>query len=321
MSKKIAALAAIMGLVSSSFAHIPEGRVFGAFQWPTDKLPVLDGDISEWDILPAEVWLDSDDADIIVGEGDVGREKDRSNLFFRFAMGWNDELDRIYYVFDRFDDVWDRDAGGIGCCGQDDSIEIGLDSDHSGGWFHAGGAGIAGDLTEEENKLFTGGQTQTSHYRWPPITSGSDPNGWSWFWMSSSTWHGDEPYQCCSDSFNLDGVHGAEANFQAEWYTIGWDDFNWQGPELSEQHDFVELEIVGAGLQVVDNDNGPEDAEDRNPWTAKWTLGGQSDIFGNASSFSDFVLLPLDEDALANYAPDTSVENDSWGHIKASVGR
>ena len=60
MSKKIAVLAAIMGLVSSSaFAHIPEGRVFGAFQWPTDKLPVLDGDISEWEILPTEVWLES----------------------------------------------------------------------------------------------------------------------------------------------------------------------------------------------------------------------------------------------------------------------
>ena len=98
------------------------------------------------------MWIDSDNPDIIVGEGDVGREKDRSNLFFRFAMGWNDELDRIYYVFDRFDDVWDRDAGGVGCCGQDDSIEIGLDSDHSGGWFHAGGAGISGDLSEEEAK-------------------------------------------------------------------------------------------------------------------------------------------------------------------------
>ena len=69
MSKKIAVLAAVMSLVSSSaFAHIPEGTIYGAFQWPTDKLPVLDGDISEWDVLPAEVWIDSDNPDIIVGE-------------------------------------------------------------------------------------------------------------------------------------------------------------------------------------------------------------------------------------------------------------
>ena len=85
---------------------------------------------------------------------------------------------------------------------------------------------------------------------------------------------------------------------------------------MSVQHDFVEMEIIGAGLQVVDNDNGPEDAEDANPWTAKWSLGGQSDVFGNASSFADFILLPLDEEALS-----TAVENDSWGHIKASMAR
>ena len=52
------------------------------------------------------------------------------------------------------------------------------------------------------------------------------------------------------------------------------------------------------------------------PWTAKWSLGGQSDVFGNASSFADFILLPLDEEALS-----TAVENDSWGHIKASMAR
>jgi len=311
MRKSIILTAACLGLSTAAFAHIPEGRIFGAFQWPTSNLPVLDGDISEWDILPDEVWITLDDPDIVVGEGDVGREKDRANLYFRFAMGWNDELNRLYYVFDRFDDVWDRDAGGIGCCGQDDSIEIGIDADHSGGWFHAGGAGIAGDLSEEEVKLFNGGQAQTSHYRWPALP----PFGWSWFWMSDSDWHGNEPYQCCDDSFTLNGVHGSEATFQAEWYTVAWDDFNWQGPELSSQHDFVEQEIIGAGLQVVDNDNGPADAEDATPWTAKWSLGGASDVFGNASSFGDFILLPITADF------PTAVENDSWGHIKASVAR
>ena len=102
------------------------------------------------------------------------------------------------------------------------------------------------------------------------------------------------------------------ATIQAEWYTVAWDDFNFAGPDQSVRHDFVEGEIVGAGLQVVDNDNGTED----DPKTWKWVLGGQSDIFGNASSFSDFILLPVD---LANLP--TAVENDSWGHIKASVAR
>ena len=62
--------------------------------------------------------------------------------------------------------------------------------------------------------------------------------------------------------------------------TVAWDDFNFAGADQSVRHDFVEGEIVGAGLQVVDNDNGTEE----DPKTWKWVLGGQSDIFGNASS-------------------------------------
>ena len=226
-------------------------------------------------------------------------------------MGWNDETDRLYYVYDRFDDVWDRDAGGIGCCGQDDSIEIGIDADHSGGWFHAGGAGISGDLSDEKRMHSTTVDRLRHH-----TTVGQPwlPFGWSWFWMSNSTWHGDQPHQCCEDSFNLDGAHGAERNFRRMAQSHGM--ISTTTDLIKVPHDFVELEVIGAGLQVVDNDNGPEDAEDTTPWTAKWSLGGASDVFGNAGSFADFVLLPLDEAALS-----TAVENDSWGHIKASMAR
>jgi hypothetical protein len=108
--KKFVMMLALVGICSSAFAHIPEGRVFGVFQWPSNNLPVLDGDISEWDAVPDELWIDLDDPDMVAGEGDVGREKDRSDIYFRFAMGWNDETDRLYYVYDRYDDVWDRDA-------------------------------------------------------------------------------------------------------------------------------------------------------------------------------------------------------------------
>ena len=294
----LAAAATVFTLSASAWAHVPEGQIFAAWQWPIDHLPTLDGDISEWNSLPKEYWIDI--FQTAVAEGDVGRAIDTSNLNFRFAMGWNNELDRIYYVIDRFDDNWDRDGGGFGCCGQDDSQEVGLDADHTGDFFWAF------EGTDEELARNRGRQAQTGHYRWPAL----EPFGWYWFWMSGSTWHDKEPYSCCPTSYTLNGSQGSEATLQAEWYTVAWDDFNFAGPDVSIRHDFVEGEIVGAGLQVVDNDNGPSEDD---PRTAKWVLGGQSDIFGNASSFSDFVLLPVDTEHLT-----TAVENDSWGHIKAS---
>lgn len=299
----IAAAALLLGSVSV-FAHVPEGVIFGAWQWPTSHLPTLDGDISEWEVIPAEIWLDQNNPDIIVGEGDIGRAVDSANLAFRFAASWNDELDRMYFVFDRFDDVWDRDGGGFGCCGQDDSIEISVDADHSAGWFYFGGDSFDGDA--EQQKRERGRHAQTAHYRWPAL----EPFGWKWFWMSDSDWHDKDPYACCADSYTLNGTHGSEATFQTEWYTVAWDDYDHAGPETSVRHDFVEGEIIGMGMQIIDNDNGPS-AED--PRTAKWSLGGQSDIYGNADSISDFILLPIEWDLLP-----TAVENDSWGQIKAS---
>lgn len=295
--------AAVLLCVSAAFAHVPEGIIFGAWQWPTSHLPTLDGDISEWEVLPEEIWVDI--YQTTVAEGDIGREIDTANLWWRFAMGWNSELDRVYYVFDRFDDIWDRDGGGFGCCGQDDSIEVSVDADHSGGWFWEQNAE---SMTEDEIKRTRGRQAQTSHYRWPPL----EPFGWKWFWMTDANWHDKEPYACCQDSYTLKGSHGTEATFQAEWYTVAWDDFNWQDPAGSIRHDFVEGEIIGSGLQVVDNDNGTEE----DPKTAKWALGGQSDIYGNADSISDFILLPVDAERLP-----TAVENNSWGQIKASFGQ
>ena len=199
------AAAALMLTSTASMAHFPEGQIFGAWQWPSDPLPNLDGDISEWNVLPAELWIDIFQTE--VAEGDIGREIDTANLNFRVAVGWNDELDRVYYVYDRFDDIWDRDAGGFGCCGHDHSIEIFLDSDHSADRF----AFWDGDYEDAEERARNNGRAnQTGHYRWPAL----EPFGFYWFWLSSSTWHDKEPYSCCPDSFNLDGAHGTESNFR-----------------------------------------------------------------------------------------------------------
>jgi hypothetical protein len=134
MKKLLVLAAAAVITAAPASSHVPEGLIFGAWNWPTSHLPNLDGDISEWDVLPSELWLEIN-GDLFAVDDGSGKPVDTSDLWFRFAMGWNDELDRIYYVYDRYDNVWDRDAGGVGCCGQDDSIEVGLDADHSGDWF------------------------------------------------------------------------------------------------------------------------------------------------------------------------------------------
>ena len=43
---------------TQAFGHDPEGEIFLVWQWPTSHLPVLDGDISEWEAVPDEFWID-----------------------------------------------------------------------------------------------------------------------------------------------------------------------------------------------------------------------------------------------------------------------
>ena len=43
---------------SQAAAHFPEDTVHPLFQFPRDRVPVMDGDLSDWDMLPAEYNFD-----------------------------------------------------------------------------------------------------------------------------------------------------------------------------------------------------------------------------------------------------------------------
>ena len=57
MKKLLVLAAAAVITAAPASSHVPEGLIFGAWNWPTSHLPNLDGDISEWDVLPSELWL------------------------------------------------------------------------------------------------------------------------------------------------------------------------------------------------------------------------------------------------------------------------
>ena len=110
----------------------------------------------------------------------------------------------------------------------------------------------------------------------------------------------------------MDGAHGTEGTTKAEWYITAWDEFDQDGVGESVEHDLQEGDIIGIQISPVDMDIEGED----DPGT-KWSMGSPRDVWNNASSFTDFLLMPVDE-SLANA---TNVESDSWGHIKASFAK
>ena len=103
--KSVVAFAIAIGFTSSAGAHDPPGVIFEMWQWPTSQLPVLDADLSEWDVVPEELWITEQDLNnLLITQIDVtDTEPDASDLAVRFTFGWNDETERIYLAYDRFD--------------------------------------------------------------------------------------------------------------------------------------------------------------------------------------------------------------------------
>jgi hypothetical protein len=294
-----AVLCLCLGLASSALAHKPEGVVRTVFQWPAGLEPALDGDLSEWDIVPEDYFLTTKDhVETNLGKGN---NFDESNLALRVAVGWSKGTNRLYFMMRRFDNLYDRNGVG-GAAGGDDSWEIEVDADHGGESIWVGEDEVP-DPTERE--LAQGRWAQTSHNRFPPL----EPFGWKWFWVSKSTWHDKQPW--ADYGFRLDGqANSGEATAYVEIMSAAWDDFNFNGPDLSVLHEFKDNEIMGLAWGVIDHDSNAEDDSGHNGW---WGITGDGDQWRTAAAASDFLLAPMDP----RVQFPTAVEGNSWGRIKA----
>ena len=311
--KKILSIASMLALgvmlqANAVSAHVDiVGIESGTlFQFPTGMEPTLDGDLSEWDIVPEDYYVPFESHfEYYLG---LGHENDESNLSFRVVAGWSQGTNRLYFMMERFDNYWDRNGVGA-VAGGDDSWEIMIDSDHGGDqhWY------AASDFeSEEEHQRNQGRYAQNAHCRFPPL----EPFGWKWWFQSKSTWHDVPPWG--DYGFQLDGESNAgEVTARIEIMSAAWDDFHWMSPEESEpEHTFVEGNTIGLGWVVHDMDN---DAEDNSGSTGGWGINPNIQMWFDCGNCSDFLLAPIDPRVdFSQMVTGTAVEEESWGRIKAA---
>ena len=300
--KGVMSFAIALGFTTSAGAHDPPGVIFEMWQWPSSHLPVLDADLSEWEVVPEELWITEQDLNnLLITQIDVtDTEPDASDLAVRFTFGWNDETERIYLAYDRYDDYWSH---------QRDDIELAVDADHSGGlyWSSEG-------QSDEEAQRQRNRHAQISHFFFHSKTEEVGVP-WNWHWMTQADWYRGEPYSDGAYQWTEPEL-GQEYNWQIELWHVWWDDFNWQDPEGSIIHDLQEGEIIGLAARHKDGDVGlccgnEETGEVFSDWALNFNESSE-----NADFLPDWILLPVNEELLA-----TAVENDTWGHIKASFSR
>ena len=61
--KKFALIAGAIFISTTCWAHLPEGVVRPAVQFPTGQTPIIDSDLSDWDVVPDPYLITHEDLD------------------------------------------------------------------------------------------------------------------------------------------------------------------------------------------------------------------------------------------------------------------
>lgn len=300
MKRKIAILCSVFlvfGTISVASAHLPPGELFFAAQFPDNLVPTIDGEHSDWDILPESPYSIFNDRlfDPAQFQQAARGEIDISDANIRHRFGWNENSNMIYLASQIYDNIHNIDRSFGDCHCLDDNWEIEINPDHS--------------ASEEQN--LEGNPVNNISYKWvvPPLDGvyqSIEPIG-DLAWLSDDT-------EFVDMSWSFTGEQFGESTYFYEIRLIPIDALPREGatPDNSSIHDLEEEEVIHMSVTM-----GDIDVEQANhAYNGFWSLSPESCCKG----VNDFVMAPV-EPALEDLSAATAVEETSWGHIKAGFDR
>src|SRR5450755_292975 len=104
------------------------GTTFKIFQFPANMIPRIDGDASDWKIVPDDYAIGMDQ---LVDDTNKDRKPDPKDLDVRVKVGWVKGLNRLYFLYEAYDNYWDFKRTDL----HNDIFELVVDGDMSGGPF------------------------------------------------------------------------------------------------------------------------------------------------------------------------------------------
>jgi hypothetical protein len=285
----------LLVFAGSVSGHAPVGETFFAAQFPDNGVPTIDGNPSDWDIVPETPYHIRNDrmqgSDPSIALKDPGTT-DPSDLSMNSVIGWNESANKIYFLIEIFDDVHNVDRDDVAKFWEDDDVEININGDNTG---------------QDEANLE--GEPYNNHYYGfvvPPV------EGQSFFPFSlgnTSEWL--VPGSDVLDfGWSFTGEQFGESTYYYEtamqvFLTIP----RTESPTIDDTEilDLEEGEEIHFSIDIGDFD------EPGQTYDSFWSV---SDDRACCSANSDLFLAPIDP--LLEEAIGTAVEATSWGRIKAA---
>ena len=246
------------------------------FQFPADQIPRIDGDASDWKIVPESYTIGSDQ--LVDTVGGLGEKRDPKNLDVKVKVGWVKGLNQLYFLYEAYDNFWDFKSTDL----HNDIFEVVVDGDLSGGplirQMHPN------DKLKEKldtHFLFHGVHAQNYHVFTP--AEGKD---WTMVW-GSQPWIKDLPWANAASKYNF--KHGESGKLTLEFYITP---FDYAPPDKARAvvSKLEENKVIGMSWSILDYDD-----EKSERFSAFWNLSHKTTMYGNASDLVAFRLMPMEK--------------------------
>jgi len=259
--------------LSQAFALSRENIEFKIFQFPHDKMPRIDGNTNDWKIVPDDYVYGTDQLnDDVDGHG---ANINRKDLDVRVRVAWVKGLNRLYFLYEAYDDFWD--FGRFNPRGYlNDIFEIAVDADLSGGQF-INNAQIKDPI--ENHFAFSGVHGQNYHIFTPPVN-----NAWVLVW-GCNPWIGEFPYSNYAYSYDFKPCQ--DGHLVLECWITPFDYAPHDGPENAVVSQLHENSIIGLSWSILDYDGGKRDGH--------YNLAHNVKMVSDGSYLCKFRLMPLED--------------------------
>lgn len=270
---RIFLLVAGMVLLGGTIGTAQEKRSYKIFQFPPDMIPRVDGSTVDWEMVPEEYVVGTDQ--LIDDTGKFPRP-DPKNLDVRVKVGWVKGMNRLYFLYEAYDNYWDFTHPDL----HNDIFEVVVDGDQSGGplidRFHPNKELAPMDAYFS----FHGVHAQNYH-----IFTPAEGKDWALAW-GSQPWIKDLPY--ANAAYSYDFRPGEAGKLILEFWITPFDYAGAEGPARAVESELVEDKNIGLSWAVIDYDDVNSKQQ------GFWNLSREHTMYGNASYLLPFRLMPLE---------------------------
>jgi hypothetical protein len=248
---------------------------FKIFQFPPDRIPTVDGRTNDWEIVPENYVIGTDQL------VDTGRRSApvAKTLDVRVKVGWVKGLNRLYFLYEADDDYWDFADPGL----HNDTFELVVDGDLSGGpfieRFHPA-KDILGMM--DAYLSFQGVHAQNYH-----IFTPAEGKDWCLAW-DAAQWIKELPWANAACAYNF--KPGQPGHLVLEFWITPFDYAGPEGPPRAVESVLKENKIIGLSWAVIDYDNVNSGGTNN----GFWNLSPKHTMYGKAEELVPFKLMPLE---------------------------